>query len=129
MQDILSNPAFTGAIASLGIGTVFLALFATGRLPTPAVERNLRDQIVSERQAHETELTAVRTNLRRDLDEVHKVNAEKDEYIRKLVDGIFEQQQSVQKDVVPTLSVLAQQVPVIIFTLQEIQRKREANGK
>lgn len=160
MEELLSNPAFTGGAATLGIGIIFLALFATGKLPTPMERATLQNQLVTERSdrkeeiatiraEHNTELNTVRTNLRRDLDIARenalktieqerlvfqkeidardKIINDQNAYIKQLVSDIFSQQESVQKDVVPPLALLAQQLPTIIYALEQLNR-RNSNG-
>lgn len=161
METLLSSPIITGAAATLGIGVIFLVLFATGRLPTPTERATLKDELNSTRQDHKdelaqvraeakTELDTVRVNLRKDLDIVRqstekqvdqermtfqreldgrdKIIDDLTAYIKQLVAAQFEQQDSIQKDVVPPLALLAQQLPSIIYALQELNRKRELNG-
>jgi hypothetical protein len=161
MSDLLTNPIITGGAATLGIGVVFLVLFATGRLPTPSERSSLKEQINTERVSRKEELAqiradaqreldTVRTNLRKDLDLARenalkqveqerqvfqreidardKIIFDLNAYIKQLVTEVFSQQESVQKDVVPPLALLAQQLPGIIYALQELNRKRETNG-
>lgn len=148
MEELLSNPAFTGALASLGIGVPILILFLTGRLPTPAqdVEKTKRieylDSAIKDKDKYieslptrfeydtlRSELESVRTNLRRDLADRDKIIADLNAYSRQLVQDAFAQQESVQS-VTATLASLAQQLPVLVFAVQEfIAKERTQHGK
>lgn len=157
-NDLLTNPIVTGGATTLGIGVVFLVLFATGKLPTPAERANLKETLATEREEHQKELDTVRVNLRHDLDVLReefktqigherevlqrqleqerivfskeiesrdKIIGGLNDYIKQLVGDIFTQQESMQKDVVPPLALLAQQLPTILFVLQELNRKNQ----
>lgn len=159
--DLFNNPVITGGAATLGIGVIFLVLFATGKLPTPAERANLKESLAVERAEHQKELDTVRVNLRKDLDVLrtefsqqiaherevlqHQLEQERlvfskeieardkiigdlNDYIKQLVSDIFAQQDSMQKDVVPPLALLAQQLPTILYVLQDLNRKNQQHG-
>lgn len=160
MDDLLTNPVITGGAATLGIGVVFLVLFATGKLPTPSERATLQEELATSRVSNQKELDTVRVNLRKDLDTLRtefsiqikheremlqhqleqerivfgkeieardKIIGDQNTFIKQLVSDIFAQQESMQKDVVPPLALLAQQLPTILFVLQDLNRKNN-NG-
>lgn len=135
LADLFGNPAFTGGAVSLGTGLIFLALFATGKLPTPKERLILQDQIKTlilsyekqidlQRASSEKEIEAVRSNLRRDLEDQQRQNTESLTYTRELVAGIMTQQDGIQATN-QTLSTLVQQLPVLVYAVQELINQRK----
>lgn len=160
LEEAFSNPLITGGAASGGVVGAFLALFASGKLPTPAERATLKEELKTTRESAQKELDTVRVNLRKDLDAVRldtiaqldherevwtrqleqerlvfareietrdKTIGELNAYIKQLVTDIFAQQEGMQKDVVPPLALLAQQLPTVLYVLQELNRKNH-NG-
>lgn len=126
MSEIISSHLLTaGGATSLGIGLVILTLFLSGKLPTPAERKQQDETIKAEREMHEHELAEVRSNLRRDLDEVQAIVAQKDQYIRDLVQGIMGQQDSIQSTN-QTLSELTRQLPVLIYAVQQLIQDKKS---
>jgi hypothetical protein len=119
MEQILSNPAFGPFITSLGFGGIVLILFLTGKLPTPAERKQYEDRLTIQSKEHQLELDTVRTNLRKDLDEAQSQILQKDTYIKELVKGVMAQQETIQSTNL-TLSSLAQQLPVLVYAVQEL---------
>lgn len=103
----LASPAIvSGAAASLGIGLPILVMFLRGTLPTRAQDRE-KSKRIEEQDAQLLELTV---------------------YTRKLVADTLAQQESIQK-VVATLATLAQQLPVLVYAVQEfVAKERRDNG-
>ncbi len=149
MNELLKNPVLISAgVMSLGIGLPILVAYVRGYLPTRTQDKEKSDRIryleqqlelahkhieslptQSEVATLKLELEAVRTNLRRDLDGKDKQITELNSYIRQLVQDAFNQQESVQS-VTTTLASLAQQLPVLVFAVQDfVSKERQQHGK
>lgn len=112
INDILNSGANIAGIATLGIGGPILFLYLRGVLPTVSQDREKSAQIEW---------------LKSQLDEKDKIIKERDDYNRQLVKDAFAQQESVQQ-ITATLATFAQQLPVLVYAIQQMTQKRSDGG-
>jgi hypothetical protein len=102
--DQFITPTLISGATSLGIGLPILIMYLKGTLPTRAQDRE-KTQRIAEQDAQIAEQTA---------------------YTRKLMADTLAQQETIQK-VVTTLATLANQLPILVYSVQELVAKERRN--
>lgn len=108
VTGLLDNTTLLGGSIVLSVLVTFITLFVTGRLPTP-----------TERVNWQTTNRDWQTQLIRKDEELKEAR----DYIKELTNDILHQQEGIQ-NANRTLASLVQELPVLIYTVQELVREK-----